>query len=104
MYKFTGKRYMTCGVHQEVDLVLQMYLWKLVDDLLRLQPNSVDYLQIFELLPEEKNGILLQKIVHRQEVPPYSKIHQIFILQPIQQKIYIIDDIEHVTMLLSEEY
>ncbi|MBF0548324.1 MAG: hypothetical protein HQM08_28065 [Candidatus Riflebacteria bacterium] len=104
MYKFSGKRYMTRGIHQEIDILLQMYLWNLVDGLLRLQPNSVDYLQIFELHPEEKNGILLQEIVHRQEVPSYNKIHQIFIPQPIQQKIYIIDDIENVTMLLAEEY
>ncbi|MEE1536551.1 MAG: DUF960 family protein, partial [Ruminococcus sp.] len=36
--------------------------------------------------------------------PEYSKEYQISTEKPITAKVYVIDDIDHSTMLLAEEY
>lgn len=63
-------------------------------------PVKKHYLQIFELYT--KYNILMVK--HSQEVPPYEKTYKFIALEPINEKIYIIDDVEYSTMLLASEY
>lgn len=90
------KRYLTCGVDSTIPLELQLFLWECVDRM----PAPRDYLQVFELKPV---GIL-QSITHRSEEPKYHMEYVIPMENPIAEKVYIIDDGDHSTMLLASEY
>ena len=93
---FDNSRYLTCGVDSTIPLELQLFLWECVDRL----PEPKDYLQVFELKPV---GIL-QSITHRSEEPEYHMEYIIPMENPIAEKVYIIDDGDHSTMLLANEY
>lgn len=90
------KRYLTCGVDSTIPLELQMFLWECVEHM----PAPRDYLQVFQLKPV---GIL-QSITHSAEEPAYKMEYVIPMENPIAEKVYIIDDGDHSTMLLAEEY
>lgn len=93
---FQNDRYLTCGVDSTIPLNLQMFLWSCVDGL----PEPRDHLQVFDL--KQVGG--LQSITHRSEEPEYRKVYLIPSENPITEKLYIIDDGDHSTMLLSSEY
>ncbi|OAA83568.1 DUF960 family protein [Clostridium ljungdahlii] len=102
---FQNDRYMTCGIKHDINEknpVTFLLLWNLIDEM-EVDENKKDYLQIFVLRAkfDKKN---LQEIVHMQEKPPYKKVHRYFTEIPIDAKVYAIDDGEHSTMLLAEEY
>lgn len=59
-----------------------------------------DYLQVFRL--PRAGG--LQEIEHAQEQPDYEKVICVLATDAIDAKMHIIEDPEHVTMLLTEEY
>jgi len=93
---FHNNRYLTCGVDAEIPLPLQLFMWNCVESL----PQERDYLQVFDL--SEENG--KQRIVHRSEQPEHRQEYMIPSENPVENKIYVIDDGEHSTMLLAEEY
>lgn len=93
---FDGKKYITKGISENIPLEIQIILWNMVLSM----PVKKDYLQIFEL--STKNNIL--SIKHSQEVPTFSQTYEIGIAEPINKKIYIIDDGDYSTMLLASEY
>ena len=93
---FNNKRYLTCGVDATIPLRLQTLLWNLID----LLPPDTDYLQVFWLEPFGE----MQKIIHTSEQPEYKKVCILPTDQPITAKVYVIDDSDHCTMLLAEEY
>ena len=93
---FQNKRFLTRGVQAELPMELQLFLWNCIDQL----PEERDYFQVFKL--DVFNG--KQHIHHFPEQPEYSKEYQISTEKPITAKIYVIDDIDHSTMLLAEEY
>ena len=101
---FSGKRYATCGVMHALDPLLQSFLWGLVDRLVAEGATEADYLQIFELSPAAAEGSPVLEVVHRQEQPPYAATHRLPAGNPVRQKVYVIDDGDHCTMLLAEEY
>ena len=88
-------RYITRGVQSEIPVLLQIFMW----DCISAVPEK-DYIQIFRL--SECNG--KQKIVHEQEVPEYKREYLLAVPEPVNAKIYVIDDSDHCTMLLAEEY
>ena len=90
------KRYLTCGVDAAIPLELQLFLWECVERM----PAPKDYLQVFELKPVEN----LQSITHRSEEPEYHMEYLLPSDSPITEKLYIIDDGDHSTMLLASEY
>ena len=94
---FTGQRYLTRGVQAEIPFELQLFMWALIAQL----PEPKDYLQVFRLSVSD-NGT--QRIVHEQEEPQYHKEFDIVFDNPINAKVYVIDDGNHCTMLLAEEY
>ena len=94
--KFTNKRYLTRGISTTIPPPLQALLWNLID----LLPPERDYFQIFDLAPF--GG--MQQIIHTAEEPEYKKIILIPSGAPITAKVYVIDDDDHSTMLLAEEY
>lgn len=98
---FQGKRLITRGVADTIPSEVQMFLWTLVNDLVENTAVETDYLQVFELAGD--NG--RQNIIHRQENSPYQVVYQFDkVGNPLQHKIYVIDDGPHCTMLLCDEY
>ena len=93
---FQNKRFLTRGVQAEIPIELQLFLWNCIDNL----PEERDYFQVFAL--KEIDG--KQHIHHFSEQPEYSEEYQISTEKPITAKVYVIDDIDHSTMLLAEEY
>ena len=91
-----NKRYLTCGVDKSIPIELQLFLWECVERM----PAPKDYLQVFELKPVG----CLQCISHKSEAPEHHKEYLIPYYSPITAKVYIIDDGDHSTMLLAEEY
>jgi Staphylococcal protein of unknown function (DUF960). len=97
---FNCDRYITRGANCEIDGLTQIYMWKMIDDL----EVEKDYLQVFHLSIAEKDGSQMQKIVHEQEQPEYKKEYVIPAANPVNTTVYVIDDEDHSTMLLSSEY
>lgn len=96
MFEKSKGRYLTRGVDAEIPIELQILMWQAVDEM----PEAKDYLQIFNLSGENS----LQIIHHTSEQPEFEMTYIIPAEKPITAKIYIIDDGEHCTMLLAEEY
>ena len=98
---FQGKRLVTRGVADTIPPEVQMFLWSLLDSLIAKRTVEVDYLQVFELMGVEGQ----QTIIHRQEMPDYQAIYQFDKVEnPLQHKIYVIDDVGYSTMMLVEDY
>lgn len=94
---FENKRFITKGIAENIDPLLQLFLWQCIDNM----PHPKDYLQIFTLEPEK--GKL--KIKHCQEEPDYKQEYLLSADAPFYiGKIFVIDDKTHSTMLLAEEY
>lgn len=93
---FQNARYITRGVADEIQPVLQLFLWDCIDRL----PEERDYFQIFKLEPTGE----MQRISHTSEQPVYHREYLIPTDNPITAKLYVIDSIEYSTMLLAEEY
>ena len=95
---FDKERYLTRGVSNKIPFEIQLLMWSMIE---KLKVNK-DYLQVFEVKPINDN---LLKIEHRQEVPKYKKeiiVRNIGINS--KEKIFVIDEGEYSTMMLSEEY
>ena len=103
MAEFTGKRYITSGIENEIPAELQIMMWDMVDKL-RHTNQKLDYLQIFVLRPVRESGVEMQEIVHKQELPWRMKKITVESGSPISAKIFVIDNIDYITMLLSQEY
>ena len=94
---FQNQRYLTRGVQETIPPELQLLMWNALEAV----PEPVDYFQVFRL--SSLNGI--QCIEHEQEQPPYKREYLLPTIEnPITAKVYIIDDGDHSTMLLAEEY
>lgn len=93
---FNNSRYLTKGVQEKISLELQIFMWNCVDEL----PTERDYLQVFNLEPFGE----MQRITHTSENPEHKMNYLIPSEKSITEKIYIIDDGDHSTMLLAEEY
>lgn len=91
-------RYMTKEIAENLPVEIAILLWDLIDNL----TVEKDYLQIFEINPI---GLGVVEIVHKQEVLTYEA--SIYIQNDLIKdkfKIYVIDSIEHSTMMFSNEY
>lgn len=93
-------RYITKGIKNEVDGLTQIYMWQLIDNM----EIQKDYLQVFTLSKVIKDGCMLQQIVHQQEQPIFKESIVIPAQHIINEKVYVIDDGDHSTMLLASEY
>ena len=103
MYKFSGGKYITAAVQNDVPVELQNRLWMMIETMLK-KKGSLDYLQIFNLECSIKDGVRYQKITHSQEQPQFKYSVEYISDNIIADKIYIIDDVDHVTMLFSRDY
>ena len=97
MFEKSKGRYLTRGVDEKIPIDIQIFMWKAVDNM----PEPKDYLQVFNLTVQ--NG--LQIIRHTSEKPKYEMTYILTTLtKAVTAKVYIIDDGDHCTMLLAEEY
>jgi len=93
---FNNQRYLSRGVNDTIPIELQLFMWGCIDKL----PEERDYLQIFDL---EQVGTL-QSITHKSEQPEHRKVYLFPSDSLITEKIYVIDDGDHSTMILASEY
>lgn len=94
-------RYVTRGVNENIDIRLQLVMWELIDKL--KERKDIDYLQVFKIRTT-KEGIIIE---HSQEVPEHKERYILDIknIETFKKiKVFVIDDREHSTMLLAEEY
>ena len=91
------KKYITSGIAVRVPVWLQNLLWHMRD---MMQVERRDYLQVFNL--SRSDGT--QTIIHTQEQPDYRKVLVVPAADAVTEKVYIIEENDHVTMLLAEEY
>jgi hypothetical protein len=99
---FDNKRYITAGVNSKIDPKTQMIIWNLIKNL--KATISLDYLQIFVLSKLQLSGITLQRLIHIQEIPEYRQEYILTDVEASDEKIFVIDDQTHSTMLLAQEY
>lgn len=104
MFENKNNRYITRGVNSTLSIQLQLLLWNLIDTLEQEESTELDYLQVFNLKRITDNEKYNLIITHSQEVPKYEKKYMFYVDNPINVKIYVIDDGEYTTMLLAEEY
>ena len=94
---FNNSRYLTRGVQADIPFELQLFMWACIDAL----PSKRDYFQVFELSSVNNS---FQRIHHFSEQPEYSMEYLIPAKTFITAKVYVIDDGDHSTMLLADEY
>lgn len=90
------QRYVTKGVQEQVPVQLQILMWQLIDDL----PKERDYLQIFNF----EKMVYKIMVTHSQEVPEYEQTYAVSGPFLFVGKIFVIQEDDHETMLLAEEY
>jgi hypothetical protein len=83
-------------VDRTIPLEVQIFMWQCIDNL----KAEKDYLQVFDLSVE--NG--MQRVIHKQEVSEYRHSYTLGVSNPVNARIFVIDDGEYSTMLLAEEY
>ena len=97
------KRYETSGINTRLNPVYRYILWTLIEEL--KENMKLDYLQVFEFVCEkDEKGRYIQKLTHSQEEQSYSKTYDFPVEEPVNEKVYVIDDGEQCTMLFAEEY
>ncbi len=98
-----GTRFVTAGVARMVPLDVQVFLWDIIAQEVAMR-DDVDYLQVFSFT--SKDGQLV--VLYSQEQPDINK--QFFYTlrdefdEFIDNKVYVIDDSTHSTMLFAHEY
>ena len=103
MATFTGNRYMTAGIQNEIPLEIQIIMWNMIDENAKKR-LKMDYLQVFELSSFYLDGVRMQEITHRQEQPSRKNTFAYETDNPISAKIFVIDSDSYVTMLFNYEY
>ena len=99
------KRYVTCGIDERVPQDLQRLIWTSVDARVLFANEKIDYLQVFTF--KKIDGEILA-LYHEQEEPPMLNVHYTNYRSEyeeiLNEKIYVIDDGDHSTMLFAYEY
>ena len=103
-YEFNSKKYITKGIAETLLPELQLFLFSCIDTMRIKTDGQLDYLQVFRLETVTENNISLLHICHEQEQPECSMKYILSTDTIINCKIFVIDDVDHVTMLLAEEY
>lgn len=104
MFEYLSEtRYMTRGISETLPIEVQLAIWNSIDSNIALGVK-MDYLQVFRFNREDS----LLKIVHTQEQPEHTTIVYMDYKQEykdlLTQTIFVIDDVDHSTILYSHEY
>ena len=99
------KRYITCGIDQRLPQELQHLIWTLIDARILFSDEKIDYLQVFTFKKIDEEILALH---HEQEQPPILNVHYTNYRpeyeEILHEKIFVIDDGDHSTMLFAYEY
>lgn len=102
-FKNTKGTYITKGIAEAIPFSLQMLLWCILEE--AKQKMELDYFQVFNLNTKTEEENTLLEITHIQEQPTwYEEKIQMPTEGVLNEKVYVIDDGENVTMLLAKEY
>ncbi|MCD8909553.1 DUF960 domain-containing protein [Staphylococcus gallinarum] len=101
-------RYITQGIANNLPIILQQQLWKLVSKRENEQSKELEAIDFFHIFQFNMHNDQLY-IKHKQERPEYIKTHKANYSKAINiNKVYIIreDDVDlsYYVMLLPEEY
>lgn len=99
---FDNPRYITKGFQNTIPIETQLILFYLLDS--AKGTHQFDYLQVFSLTVEKHGPQNLQKVVYSQEQPKWSKTVYYPVKNPVSAKVFAIDDEDHHTFLLADEY
>ena len=98
-------RYVTCGIDQRLPQDLQRLIWTSVDARILFSNEKIDYLQVFTFKKIDDEVLALH---HEQEQPPILNVHYTNYRpeyeEILHEKIFVIDDGDHSTMLFAYEY
>lgn len=100
-YFVAKPKYITRGISNRLSLEMQQLLWEYIH--VASNKHELDYLQVFEF---EREGRKI-KIIHKQEVPEFQEVHEIVVADNVNipsEKVFAIDNGDHVTMLFASEY
>ncbi|MBS5933636.1 MAG: hypothetical protein KIC94_12280 [Clostridiales bacterium] len=102
---FDKEKYITSHANEILPLALQITIWQSIDQW-RATNTSLDYLQVFELSTETVGGKSIQVIIHSQEQPEKTATIRIKCesFEPVNDKVFVIDDGEYATMLMASDY
>lgn len=103
-YTFSASRYVTKGVAENFPIELQAALFSAVEQMREKVSGKLDYLQVFEIVTEVKGQKKFLHIYHMQECPEAKLEYFIPTDVEINSRAYMIDDVDHITLLLAEEY
>lgn len=94
--------YVTRGVAEKILMSVQMLVWCVIEEA-KTKVKPMDYLQVFNIKCNTSEQRL--EIKHSQEAPDFfEEVMYMPFDTEIDEKIYVIDDIDHITMLLASEY
>ena len=85
-YKFDSHRYITRGVAAEIPLEIQLMLFESIE------------------IMRDKADVSVLRILHEQEMPEGQIEYYLPYEFEGKQTVFVIDDGDHVTMLLKSEY
>ena len=98
-------RYVTCGIDERLPQELQRLIWTSVDARILFSNEKIDYLQVFTFKKIDDEVLALH---HEQEQPPILNVHYTNYRpeyeEILHEKIFVIDDGDHSTMLFAYEY
>lgn len=103
-YTFSGSRYVTKGVAENFPMELQVALFSAIKRMSEKVCGQLDYLQVFEIATEFKGQKKFLHIYHMQECPEAKLEYFIPTDVEVNGRAYMIDDVDHITLLLAEEY
>ena len=99
------KRYVTGGIDERVPLELQCLMWASIEARIFFADEKIDYLQVFTF--KKIDGEILA-VHHGQEQPPLLNVNYTNYRpeyeELLHEKIFVIDDGDHSTMLFAYEY
>lgn len=103
-YTFSGSRYVTSGVADNFPIELQAALFSAVEQMREKVSGQLDYLQVFNIVTEFRGQKKFLHIYHMQECPEAKLEYFIPTDVEVNGRAYMIDDVDHITLLLAEEY
>ena len=98
-------RYVTGGIDERVPQELQFLIWASIEARIFFADGKIDYLQVFTFKKLDEEILALH---HEQEQPPLLNVHYTNYRpeyeEILNEKIFVIDDGDHSTMLFAYEY
>ena len=103
-HRDSESRYVTSGVAENFPIELQAALFSAIERMSEKVCGQLDYLQVFEIVTEFKGQKKFLHIYHMQECPAAKLKYFIPTDVEVNGRAYMINDVDHITLLLAEEY